>query len=99
MMNFDLKKLAKIQETINQAMANVKVEASAGGDMVKAVADGYGNILSIKIEPELLQDGDIEMLQDLIVAAVNEAKNKAKEEVQKELEKIIGFPLPPFSPL
>lgn len=99
MMNFDLKKLAKIQETINQAMANVKVEASAGGDMVKAVADGYGNIISIKIEPELLQDGDIEMLQDLIVAAVNEAKNKAKEEVQKELEKIIGFPLPPFSPL
>ncbi len=99
MMNFDLKKLAKIQETINQAMAKVKVEASAGGDMVKAVADGYGNIISIKIEPELLQDGDIEMLQDLIVAAVNEAKNKSKEEVQKELEKIIGFPLPPFSPL
>ncbi|MCX7784631.1 MAG: YbaB/EbfC family nucleoid-associated protein [candidate division WOR-3 bacterium] len=96
MMNFDFKKLAKIQETINQAMAKVKAEASAGGDMVKAVADGYGNIVSIKIEPELLKDLDLEMLQDLIVAAVNEAKNKAKEEVQKEIERIIGFPLPPF---
>jgi hypothetical protein len=103
-MKFDVNKLSqeltRIQEEFAQALQKVRVEASAGGGMVKVAADGQGNIISVKIEPELLKQGeiDIEMLQDLIVAAVNEAKSLAKAEAQKEIQKIVGFPIPGMFP-
>lgn len=92
--------MTRIQEEFAQGLLKIHVEASAGGGMVKVVSDGHGNIISIKIEPDLIQDTDtdIEMLQDLIIAAVNEAKNLAKTEAQKEIQKIIGFPLSGFLP-
>jgi DNA-binding YbaB/EbfC family protein len=102
-MKFDVTKLSqemgRIQEEFAQAMQKIRVEGSAGGGMVKVVADGQGNILSVKIEPELLKgEVDIELLQDLIVAAVNETKNNAKAEAKKEMQKIIGFPTSGFLP-
>lgn len=99
-MKFDVTKLSheltRIQTEFTQTLEKIRVEASAGGGMVKVVGDGQGNVISIKIEPELLKekDIDIEMLQDLIVAAVNESKKLAKIEARKEMQKIVGFPIP-----
>jgi len=75
-------KLAKIQEE----SAKITAEAQAGGGMVKATANGEGKILSITIDPEIVKEGDIEMLQDLIIAAVNASITKAKESVEQKLK-------------
>jgi len=103
-MKFDASKLSqeltRIQKEFAQSLEKIRVEASAGGGMIKVTADGQGHIISIRIEPELLNEKeiDIEMLQDLIVAAVNEAKNLAKAEAQKEMQKIVGSPIPGMFP-
>ena len=73
--------IAKIQEELAQKT----VEASAGGGMVSVVANGKQEIVSIKIEPEVVDPKDVEMLQDLVVAAVNEALRKAREAMEEEM--------------
>jgi DNA-binding YbaB/EbfC family protein len=78
--------IAKIQEELAQKT----VEASAGGGMVSVVANGKQEIVSIKIEPEVVDPKDVEMLQDLVVAAVNEALRKAQEMVAEEMSKVTG---------
>ncbi len=102
-MKFDPSKLSqeltRIQEEFAQALQKIRVEATSGGGMVKIMADGQGNVITVKIEPELLRgEVDIDMLQDLIVAAVNEAKSLAKNEAQKEMQKIVGLPIPGMFP-
>lgn len=72
------------------------VEATSGGGMVTVVAKAKGEIISIKIEPEIVKEGDIEMLEDLVTAAVNEALNRGRELVKEELAKLAtGLGLPP----
>ncbi|MEM7008899.1 MAG: YbaB/EbfC family nucleoid-associated protein [Thermodesulfobacteriota bacterium] len=80
-----------------QAEAGEKtLEATSGGGMVTVVAKAKGEIVSIKIEPEIVQDDDIDMLQDLITAAVNEALNRGQELMQEEVSKAAGgMGLPP----
>ena len=78
--------IAKIQEELAQKT----VEASAGGGMITVVANGKQEIMSIKIEPEVVDAQDIEMLQDLVVAAVNEALRKSQEMVSEEMRKVTG---------
>ena len=78
--------IAKVQEELAQR----NVEASAGGGMVTVVANGKQEIVSVKIEPEVVDAKDIEMLQDLVVAAVNEALRKSQEMVSEEMRKITG---------
>jgi hypothetical protein len=78
--------IAKIQEELAQKT----VEASAGGGMVSVVANGKQEIVSIKIEHEVVDPKDVEMLQDLVVAAVNEALRKAQEMVAEEMSKVTG---------
>ncbi len=78
--------IAKIQEELAQKT----VEASAGGGMVSVVANGKQEIVSIKIEPEVVDPKDVEMLQDLVVAAVNEALRKAQEMIAEEMSKVTG---------
>jgi len=78
--------IAKIQEELAQKT----VEASAGGGMVSVVANGKQEIVSIKIEPEVVDPKDAEMLQDLVVAAVNEALRKAQEMIAEEMSKVTG---------
>ena len=78
--------IAKIQEEL----ALKTVEASAGGGMVTVVANGKQEIVSIKIEPEVVDPKDVEMLQDLLIAAVNEALRKAQEMVAEEMSKVTG---------
>ncbi|OQA54271.1 MAG: Nucleoid-associated protein [Candidatus Atribacteria bacterium ADurb.Bin276] len=84
-------KMAKLQEELKTK----QVEASSGGGMVKVICNGQQEILEIKIEPSLLEENDIEMLQDLVLAAVNEALNRSREMAQEEMAKITGgFNLP-----
>ena len=77
-------KMAELQEELNQRT----VEASAGGGMVTAVANGKQEVLSITIDPEVIDPDDVEMLQDLILAAVNDALNRAKDMTNEEMGKL-----------
>ncbi len=79
-------KIAQLQEE----MAAKTVEGSSGGGMVNIVMNGKQEILSVRIDPEVVNREDIEMLQDLIVAAVNEAVRKSQEVMQEEMKKITG---------
>ena len=78
--------IAKVQEEL----ADKTVEASAGGGMVTVVVNGKQEVLAIKIEPEVIDAQDTEMLQDLVVAAVNEGLRKSQEMVAEEMKKITG---------
>ncbi|MFO7984695.1 MAG: YbaB/EbfC family nucleoid-associated protein [Desulfatiglandaceae bacterium] len=77
-------KMAKLQEELNDQT----VEASSGGGMVTAVANGGQQIVSITIDPEVVDPEDLEMLQDLVIAAVNDALTRAKEMVNEEMGKL-----------
>ncbi|OPL14181.1 MAG: nucleoid-associated protein [delta proteobacterium ML8_D] len=79
-------KIGKLQSEL----ATKEIEASVGGGMVKAVANGKPEIVSITIEKEVVDPEDIEMLQDLIVAVVNEALTRSKEMVEGEMAKLTG---------
>jgi hypothetical protein len=79
-------KMLKLQEELEQRT----VETSAGGGMVKAVANGKQQIVSIEIEKEVVDPEDVEMLQDLIMAAVNDALAKSQEMVSGEMSKLTG---------
>lgn len=84
-------KMAELQEELNQRT----VEASAGGGMVTAVANGKQELLSIAIDPEVVDPSDVDMLQDLILAAVNDALNRAKDMTNEEMGKLTkGMNLP-----
>ncbi|MCM8900639.1 YbaB/EbfC family nucleoid-associated protein [Caldicoprobacter algeriensis] len=78
--------MAKLQEELEQKT----VEASAGGGVVTVVANGKKEVVEIKIAPEAVDPDDVEMLQDLILAAVNEALRRAEEIVQEEMSKLTG---------
>jgi len=76
--------------TLQEEMAGKTVEASSGGGMVSIVMNGKQEVLSIKIDPEVVNREDVEMLQDLIAAAVNEAVRKSQEMMTEEMKKITG---------
>lgn len=78
--------MAKMQEEL----AEKTVEASAGGGVVTVVANGKQEIVSINIKPEAVDPDDVEMLEDLVLAAVNEAQKKSQEMVSSEMSKITG---------
>ena len=88
----------KIQEKMAQMQAELElktVEASAGGGMVTVVVNGKFEVLSLKIEKEVVNSEDVEMLQDLIMAVVNEGIRKAQEMTSEEMSKITcGFNIP-----
>jgi DNA-binding YbaB/EbfC family protein len=79
-------KMFKLQEEL----AEKTVETSSGGGMVKVVANGKQQLVSIQIEQEVVDPDDVEMLQDLILAAVNDALTKAQEMVSEEMNKLTG---------
>ena len=88
-----MKQVQQMQAKMEQMQAELEkaeVEATAGGGMVKVIANGKHDILSITIDPEVVDKDDVEMLQDLIIAAVNEARRKAEALAQEEMKKITG---------
>jgi DNA-binding YbaB/EbfC family protein len=85
-----------MQRQMQEKMKQTVVEASSGGGSVTVKMNGAKQVLSVKIEPEIVQSGDIEMLQDMVAAAVNEANRKVEEAVQSTLGGMLGgMGLPP----
>ena len=80
-----MKQLQQAQERIQAEIAALVIEASAGGGMVKVEMDGQKQVRSLKIDPEVVDRSDVEMLQDLILAAVNEAGRKVDEAIQEKV--------------
>ena len=80
------KQMMKMQEELGEKT----MEGSAGGGMVKAVANGKQQVLSIEIEKEVVDPDDVEMLQDLVLAAVNDALKKSQDMVSGEMGKLTG---------
>jgi DNA-binding YbaB/EbfC family protein len=88
-----MKKAQKMQQDLAKAqeeLANKIVEGSAGGGMVKVEMNGKNQIVSLKIDKEVVDPEDVEMLEDLIIAAINEAQEKISQTSQDELGKLTG---------
>lgn len=97
--NMDLSEMMKqaqeMQEELQRDMQSIKVEANVGGGAVKVVMNGSKELVDLKIEPELAKSGDVEMLQELIIAAINEGARKAEEAIKGKLGlKLGGLDLP-----
>ena len=80
----------QMQEQLQKKMADMRVEATAGGGMVTVVINGHKQLQSLKIDPEVVSKDDVEMLQDLIVAAVNDAHRKADEALAGQMQGLMG---------
>jgi DNA-binding YbaB/EbfC family protein len=90
-----MKQAQQLQERMQQEMSTVRVEGAAGGGMVTVVVNGHKHLQSLKIDPESVSTDDVEMLQDLIVAAVNDALRKVDEELKNKVGGIMsGLGLP-----
>jgi hypothetical protein len=80
----------QMQERLQQQMADLRVEATAGGGMVTVVLNGTKQLRSITIDPEVVSKEDVEMLQDLIVAAVNDANRRVDEQLSQSMSGLMG---------
>ena len=80
----------QMQERMQKQMADLRIEATAGGGMVTVVVNGARQLQSLKIDPEVVSKDDVEMLQDLIVAAVNDAHRKADEQLSQSMSGMMG---------
>ena len=85
-------KMMQAQEELKQA----RVEGSAGGGMVSATVNGQGELVSVKLTPEVVNPDDMEMLEDLILAAVSDAANKAREMMESRMGALTGGMKLPF---
>ena len=96
---FDLQEMMKqaqqMQDDLQREMQKIKVDATAGGGVVRVTMNGAKELVELTIDPEAVKSGDVEMLQDLIIAAVNEASRKADEAMKGKLgSKLGGLGLP-----
>lgn len=92
-MNQMMKQVKKMQEQMVKAqeeLANKTVEGTAGGGVVSVTVNGHKKVLDIKIKPEAVDPDDVEMLQDLVLAAVNDAMSKAEELANQDMGKFTG---------
>lgn len=94
---FDLKQIQKMQQELQTRMAKLQedlksqtVEAASGGGMVTAIANGNQELIGVKIKPDAVDPDDLEMLEDLVVAAVNQAMEKAKALNNDQMSKLTG---------
>lgn len=83
-------KMAEDSERIQEELHNERVDASSGGGMVTAVVTGMGEILEVKIDPQVVDPDDVEMLQDLVVSALREALEKAAEMKNGKMSELTG---------
>jgi DNA-binding YbaB/EbfC family protein len=85
-----MRQAKELQERLQKQMGEMRVEATAGGGMVTVVVNGFKHLQSVHIDPEVVSRDDVEMLQDLIVAAVNDAHRKVDEELKRNLGGLMG---------
>lgn len=89
-----MKQAQAMQQKLQEEVEKIRVDASAGGGMVSVKMDGHKNVIAVKIDPEVA--GDVEMLQDMMVAAFNEAVKKVEAETQSKMSGMLGgLGLPP----
>ena len=90
----DIKKMMsqaqQMQEQLQRQMAEMKVTSTAGGGTIIATVSGNKQLLKIQIDPEALKGGDVEMLQDMIVAAINDANRKVDEALASKMQGMMG---------
>ena len=89
-LNQMMKQAKALQDKLKQQLDEIKVEATAGGGMVTVKMSGNKTVTEVKIDPEVVDKNDVEMLQDLITAAVNEASRKVDEAAQREIGALAG---------
>jgi nucleoid-associated protein EbfC len=83
--------MSRVQEDLNQQ----EISASSGGGMVTVTVDGKGQVKNVSIDPTVVDPGDVEMLEDLVLAALSEAQNQAREAYEQEMQKVAGgLPFP-----
>ncbi len=88
-------KLRETMEKATESLGQVQVEGTAGGGVVSAKVNGRLEVLAVRIDPKLLADGDVELLEDLVTAAVNQGLGKAREAAAQSLSNMAGgFPIP-----
>ena len=85
-----IQKVQKEMAQLQEALGDMHVEGSAGGGMISVTANGKQEITAIKIDPEVVTPDDVEMLEDLMIAATNQALEKSREMAQEEMQKIAG---------
>ena len=85
-----MKQAQEMQERLKRQMSEMRVEATAGGGMVTVVVNGTKQLESIRLDPEVVSREDVEMLQDLIVAAVNDAGRKVDEQLGQSMSGLMG---------
>src|SRR5258705_6037616 len=85
-----MKQAQKMKERVKKQMTALSVEASAGGGMVTVVVSGDKQLQSIKIDPEVVSKDDVEMLQDLILAAINDAHRKVDQHLSDQMSGLMG---------
>jgi len=92
MMNIQamMQQAKQMQEKMQQQMAELRVEATAGGGMVTVTMSGTKQLQSIKIDPEVVSKEDVQMLEDLIVAAINDAARKVDEQLGQQMSGLMG---------
>jgi len=92
-----LKTAKEMQEKLQKEMAELRVEGTSGGGMVSVTLDGQKNMISVRLDPEVVSKDDVEMLQDLIIAAFNDASAKVDEHMSQKLGSLGGgFKIPGF---
>ena len=85
-----MKQAQKVQEQLARQAEELRIEGNAGGGMVTVVSNGSKQVLSLRIDPEVVSKDDVEMLQDLILAALNDAHRKADEAMSKQMQGMMG---------
>ena len=85
-----MKQAQQMQDRMQKQMAEMRIEATAGGGMVTVVMNGSKQVLSLKIDPEAVSKDDVEMLQDLILAAINDGSRKADEAMSQQMSGLMG---------
>jgi nucleoid-associated protein EbfC len=88
-----LKQVQKVQEDmarVQESLAQERVEATAGGGVVRAVANGHGDLLELKIDPAAVDPNDVSLLEDLVVAAVGEVLRKSREMAAERMKAVTG---------
>ena len=85
-----VQKMQKQMEEMQRDLEQREVEATSGGGLVSVKVNGKKNLLELKIDPEAVDKDDVEMLEDMIVAAINEAFRKAEEMMESEMKKVTG---------
>lgn len=85
-----VKQAKELQQRLQEQMAELRVESSAGGGMVTVLLNGHKQVLKVTIDPSVVSKDDVEMLQDLVAAAVNDAQRKVDEELKRSIGGLMG---------